>query len=402
MQFKNVYIPYGCYWSTPFVRWQGNFSSMNSIPFAAEIAVRLFQEWDLSPDMFDSLYLGITVPQKHSFYGQAWLAGLIGVPHITGPMIAQACATSARVIYNAASEIEIAGESKPSILAITCDRTSNGPHLLYPNPLGPGGKGDAEDWVWDNFGFDPFAKNPMIQTGENVAKEAGITREEQEEITLLRYNQYKAALVDDSAFLRRFMVSPIEVKDGRKVLATVEGDEGVFPTSAEGLAKLRPVIEGGTITYGTQTHPSDGNCGMILTSKEEAQAISRNKDIEVRLLSFGQARVKKGYMPAAPVPAARTALENAQLSVEDIAVFKMHNPFAVNEVFFTREMGVAPEKINNYGSSLVWGHPQAPTGMRLIIELIEELAMKGGGRGLFTGCAAGDSAGAVALEVAKI
>ncbi|MHA2270797.1 MAG: thiolase family protein [Candidatus Hodarchaeales archaeon] len=402
MQFKNVYIPYGCYWSTPFVRWQGNFSSMNAIPFAAETAVRLFKEWDLSPDKFDSLYLGITVPQKHSFYGQTWLAGLIGAPHITGPMIAQACATSARVIYNAASEIEILGGSKHTILAVTCDRTSNGPHILYPNPLGPGGRGDAEDWVWDNFGFDPFARNPMIQTGENVAKEAGITREEQEEITLLRYKQYKTALENDSAFLRRFMVSPIEIKGGRKVLATVEGDEGIFPTSADGLAKLRPVVEDGTITYGTQTHPADGNCGMILTSKEDAQVISRNKDIEVRILSFGQARVKKGHMPAAPVPAAQTALENAQLSIEDIAVFKMHNPFAVNEVLFTREMGVAPEKINNYGSSLVWGHPQAPTGMRLIIELIEELAIKGGGRGLFTGCAAGDSAAAIAIEVTKI
>jgi acetyl-CoA acetyltransferase len=209
------------------------------------------------------------------------------------------------------------------------------------------------------------------------------------------------ALDNDSAFLRRFMVLPIEVKAGRKAVATVESDEGVFPTTAEGLAKLQPVLEGGTVTYGTQTHPSDGNCGMILTSRENAQNLSQNKDFEIRVLSFGQARVKKGFMPAAPVPAARAALEDAELSVEDISVFKMHNPFAVNEVFFSQEMGVGPENVNNYGSSLVWGHPQAPTGMRLIIELIEELTMKAGGYGLFTGCAAGDSAAAIVIEVIK-
>ena len=107
------------------------------------------------------------------------------------------------------------------------------------------------------------------------------------------------------------------------------------------------------------------------------------------------------FMPCAPVPAAQHALEFAGLSVDDITAFKMHNPFAVNDVYFCREMGLAPESVNNYGFSLVWGHPQAPTGMRLIIELIEELTIKGGGYSLFTGCAAGDSGAAIAIKVNK-
>ncbi|MFX1517277.1 MAG: thiolase family protein [Promethearchaeota archaeon] len=400
MKFHNVYVPYGCYWSTPFNRWQGSFSSLNAIPFAAEMTTRALKTRNISPNSFDSLYLGITVPQKHSFYGQNWFAGLIGAPEITGPMIAQACATSARVIANAASEIEI--NTNQSILTVTCDRTSNGPHILYPNPLAPGGKADVENWVWDNFGFDPYAENPMIQTAENVAKKAGISREEQEEVVLLRYQQYNDALNDNSSFLKRFMISPIEVKSGKKTIATVEGDEGVFPTTAEGLARLKPVLKEGTVTYGAQTHPSDGNCGMILTSREKAKELSLNKDFEIKVISYGQARSEKGFMPMAPVPASRNALESAQLSVEDITCIKMHNPFTVNEVYFSQEMGIAQESINNYGSSLVWGHPQAPTGMRLIIELIEELTLKGGGYGLFTGCSAGDSAAAIVIDVAKI
>jgi len=405
MFFQKAYIPYGGYWSTPFCRWQGSFAHLNAIPFAAEIAVRVLEERGLSPEVFDSLYFGITVPQKHAFYGGPWLAGLIGVDTITGPMIGQACATGARVMGLAGFELETtsnAGEER-AVLTITADRCSNGPHIYYPNPLGPGGTGDAEDWVWDNFGFDPFAKNAMVETAENVARDEGITREEQDEMTLLRYQQYDDALKDDSAFLRRYMVMPLEVKDarGRKVLSTVDGDEGVFPTTAEGLAKLKPVMKEGTVTYGTQTHPADGNCGVVVTTREKARELSRDPKIEIQLLSYGGAKSKKGYMAKAIIPAARQALSRAGISIEDVRVIKTHNPFAVNDIYFCREMGVKPEAMNNYGSSLVWGHPQGPTGHRLIIEVIEELILVGGGYGLFVGCAAGDSGAGVVLKVSE-
>ncbi len=95
---------------------------------------------------------------------------------------------------------------------------------------------------------------------------------------------------------------PVELTRGKKVTAVVEADEGIYPTTAEGLARLRPVLEGGTVTFGAQTHPA-------------------------------------------------------------------------------------------------WGHPQAPTGLRAVAELIEELADGGGGVGLFSGCAAGDTAMAVVLRV---
>ncbi len=399
MPFQKAFIPYGGYWSTPFCRWQGSFAHLSAIPFAAEIATRALQEREISPKVFDLLLLGMTVPQKHSFYGGPWLAGLIGAEAITGPIISQACATGARVLATAAFEVE-SGEDR-TILTITCDRCSNGPHIYYPNPLGPGGTGDKEDWVWDNFSFDPFAKNAMIETAENVAQEAGITKEEQNGMALLRYRQYDGAVKDDSAFLRRFMVIPIEVRDpsGRKVIATVEGDEGVYPTTAEGLARLKPVIEGGTVTYGTQTHPADGNCGIIVTTQEKARELSRDPEIEVQIASFGEGRSKRGYMAQAIIPATRQALSRAGITIEDVRVIKTHNPFAVNDIYFAREMGVKKEAMNNYGSSIVWGHPQGPTGSRLMMEVIEELVLVGGGYGLFVGCAAGDSSAAIVLKV---
>ncbi len=399
MAFEKAYIPYDAYWSTPFCRWQGSFAHLHAMKFVAEICKDALRTRGISPKIFDELVLGMTIPQKSSFYGAPWVAGMIGAQGTTGPTISQACATSAKCVGFAAEELELG--NCETILVVTCDRTSNGPHVYYPNPLGVGGTGDKEDWVWDNFGYDPYAKNAMIETAENVAKEAGITKEEQDEVAFLRYNQYQEALKDNSAFLNRFMVVPVDVKDpsGRKTIATVEGDEGVFPTTAEALARLRPVQPNGTVTFGTQTYPADGNASIVITTQTKAQELSRDPNIEIQILSYAEARVKRGFMAMAVVPAAQEALSKAGVGIGDIKAIKTHNPFAVNDIYFCREMGIKPEEMNNYSCSLVWGHPQGPTGARLIIELIEELVLRGGGYGLFDGCAAGDTAAAIVVKV---
>lgn len=398
MKFTNAYIPYGAYWSTPFCKWQGSFADLHPLKFAAETAKNELEKKSIEIREFTDLHLGTTVPSKSSFYGAPWVASMIGAEDITGPMISQACATSARVISGAASELE--NGNKANILCITADKTSNGPHIIYPNPKGPGGKGNAEDWVWDNFNYDPFAKNAMLQTAENVAAESKITTAEQNEVALLRFQQYENALADDGAFHKRYMVSPVEINpSGRKVIGTVESDEGVFPSSMEGLEKLKPILPEGTVTFGGQTFPADGNAGMIITSPEQAQEMSSDSDINIQIISFAQGRTKKGFMPMANVPACKMVLSEAGIGISDMKAIKTHNPFAINDIYFANEMGIKVDEMNNYGSSLVWGHPQGPTGMRLIIELIEELVLLGGGYGLFTGCAAGDTAAAVVIRV---
>ena len=130
-------IPYGAYWSTPFARWQGAFSNLHAIEFAAFVAKGEMDRRGIAGEMIDHGVLGMSVPQKHSFYGMPWLSGLAGLEHVGGPTVMQACATGARVLLTAAEEVG-AGRSAVT-LAVTCDRTSNGPHLYYPNPRGPGG-----------------------------------------------------------------------------------------------------------------------------------------------------------------------------------------------------------------------------------------------------------------------
>ncbi len=393
-------IPYGTYWSTPFARWQGAFANLHSLEFAAYTARKELARREIPGEAIEHGVLGFSVPQAHSFYGLPWVAGRAGLGHIAGPTIVQACATGVRTLLAAAQEVE-AGLCGTS-LAITCDRTSNGPHLYYPNPKGPGGTGAHEDWVMDNFGCDPLGRHSMLQTAENVAAKHQITTEQQHEVVLLREKQYRDALADACAFHKKYMTLPFAVPDAsfKKTAGSLESDDGIRFSTAEGLANLKPVLADGSVTYGGQTHPADGNAAIIVAEPARADELSRDRNIRVKLHGFGSARAQQAHMPEAPIPAAQRALDAAGMTIEQMDAVKTHSPFAVNDVLFSRQTGVPLEKINNFGCSLVWGHPQAPMGTRGVIELIEELAQRGGGYGLFTGCAAGDTAMAVVVEVA--
>jgi acetyl-CoA acetyltransferase family protein len=395
---REGFIPYGAYWSTPFARWQGSLAHLNAIEFAAHTAKQELARRKISPEAFDYAVLGTTVPQHHSFFGLPWLMGMIGNDRVGGPTINQACATGARTLL--AAQQEIASGLSETALVVTADRCSNGPHVYYPNPEGPGGTGAHEDWVLDNFSNDPYAHVAMIDTAENVARKYQIAREEQHEVVLRRYEQYREA---PAGFHARYMTLPFAVPDAkyRKTRATLAGDEGIHATTREGLERLKPVRDGGSVTYGSQTHPADGNAAVIVATRERAREMSARPDIAIRLAGFGLARTDKAHMPQAPVPAARRALDQAGRQVADMAAIKSHNPFAVNDIVFARETGADLMRMNNHGCSLIWGHPQGPTGLRAIIELIEELVDRGGGYGLFQGCAAGDTAMAVVLEVSE-
>jgi acetyl-CoA C-acetyltransferase len=104
-------------------------------------------------------------------------------------------------------------------------------------------------------------------------------------------------------------------------------------------------------------------------------------------------------MPKAPVPAAERALAAAGLNWGQIDLVTTHNPFAVNDLWLAARTGLDVERMNQFGSSLIYGHPQGPTGARALAELIEALALRGGGTGLFTGCAAGDTGAALVVRL---
>jgi acetyl-CoA acetyltransferase family protein len=394
--FENIYVPYKGYWSSPFCRWQGSLQNQHAVELAAATAKRFFELRGITPDIFDGIVFGATVPQKMWFYDAPWFTTLIGNPSISGPRVAQACATSTVSINVAASYIEVG--SNANVLVATCDRTSNCPNILWPNPSGLGGKPDFESWMMDGFNYEPTSETGPLGIATLVAKEHGITREESDALVLSRYNKYTDSTADDRKFQKRYML-PVEARISRKKTILVEEDEGIIPCTAESLAKLKTVLSDSILTAGSQTHAADGNAGMIVTTKEKADELSADKAVTIQILSYGFARAKKAHMPEAPVPASKQALERAGIAVSDLKAVKTHNPFSINDIIMRKEMGIDDKIFNNYGCSLIFGHPQGPTTMRLAIELIEELVLKGGGYGLVAGCAAGDSGAALVIKV---
>lgn len=396
MRFSDVVIPLRAAWSSPFVRWQGPTADLSSLDLAERVTRRALDdrgiEWPIT-----ELVLGMTIPQRESFYGAPTLSARLGFAGVSGPMIAQACATSVAALHAAATSESIENGDGARLVVVT-DRTSNGPHLVYPRTSGPGGTVDSENWVLDNFGLDPNTGEGMLATAERVAAEGEFAKQQLDELTAVRYAQYEDSLANDREFQRKWMV-PIEAGSKRRP-QLIEDDQGIRPTKLAELEALKPVAPDGVVSFGTQTHPADGTAGFIVTSPRTASERGVSGPL-AKIISTGFARVARGTMPKAPVPAAGAALEAAGLGYGDVQVIKTHNPFAVNDLWFARETGVDPERMNPYGCSLVYGHPQGPTGARAIVELMYALEERGGGIGLFTGCAAGDTGAAVVLEVSE-
>ncbi len=225
-------------------------------------------------------------------------------------MVAQACATSVAALQVAAGAV--AGGAGPQ-LVVTTDRISNGPTLSWPAPNAAGGAPVTSHWVLDSFAHDPWAGAGMLDAAEAVASEMGVAREELDELTALRWEQYAAALADDRAFQRRYQV-PVEIPK-RKGALTLDADEGVRPKRRDAIGGLPPASPGGLHTFATQTHPADGCAGAVVTTVDRAREISGEG--VARILGIGFARVAKSRMPQAPVPAALAALDAAGRTIAD-------------------------------------------------------------------------------------
>jgi acetyl-CoA acetyltransferase len=394
MRFENVAIPARMAWSSPFAKWQGSLAEMSSLDLAADVTSRALAARQVEPGQLAALVLGWTVPQPDIFYGAPTLAARLGAPGVTGPMISQACATSVACLAAAGAAVTAGAGAQ---LVVAADRTSNGPQVLYPAPSAMGGAPVATNWVLDSFARDPWAGTSMLAAGERVAAESGISRAELDELAALRSDQYAKALSDDRAFQRRYMVE-VQIPRRRKPPAVIDADEGVRPAVLGEITTLPPAAKDGLHTFATQTHPADGTAGAVVTTVAQARELARGAGV-VQILAAGFARVAPSHMPQAPVPAALAALDAAGLSVGQVDAVTTHNPFAVNDIYFSRQTGFPVEKMNSYGCSLIFGHPQGPTGLRSIAELIEELRLRGGGTGLFTGCAAGDTGAALVVRV---
>jgi len=391
--FPRARIPYGTWGSSYFPAWQSSgLAEVNIGQFAGESMARIMGLRDVPKHEIEYLVLGSTIPWHWKFWTAPLVASCMG-HRIPGYHVEQACATGLQAVLLGAAEVE--SGAKDVVGVLTFDRTSDSPVGVFPERRAHQRTHAIAD-VWDNFGFDPATGNAMITAAGITARKYNVERREVDDVAFLRHQQYFEA--KDSGFLGRALVPLDLLTVAGRPLSRIDSDAGVRQVT---LGALRAQRELDTcVTSGTQTHASDGMATLLVTTRERARELSRRPEVDIRFVGKVDVRAQPSLMPEAPAFAVQALLERLDLTMDDVAVAKNHNPFAVNDVVFSRVTGYDWRKLNKTGCSLVWGHPQGPTLTRVLIEALEEAVDLGGGYVLVFGCAAGDVGIAALFEVA--
>ncbi len=390
--FPRARIPYGTWGSSYFPAWQTSpLAEVNIGQFAGEAMNRILGKRKVPKERLEYLVIGSTIPWHWKFWTAPLVASCMG-HRVPGYHMEQACATGLQAAVLAASEVQ--GGSAEVVGVLTFDRTSDSPVGVFPERRAHQRTVPLSD-VWDNFGFDPATGGPMIATAGKTARKYRIERSEVDEIAYHRHQQYFEA--KNSGFLDRVLV-PLDVLNVQgRPLGRIDEDLGVRPLTLPGLRAMRELDT--CVTGGTQTHASDGMATLLVTSRQAARELSPRPEIDIQFVGKAEVRTLPSLMPEAPAFAVQKLLRRCDLTMADIAVVKNHNPFAVNDAVFAKILDYDWHGMNKTGCSLVWGHPQAPTLTRLLIEALEEAVDLGGGYVLLFGCAAGDVGIAGLLKV---
>lgn len=392
--FPRARIPYGTWGSSYFPAWQMSpLAEVNIGQFAGESANYILGKRKVPKNALDYLIIGSTVPWHWKFWTAPLVSSCLG-KRLPGYHIEQACATGLQAAVLAAGEVQNGAYDTVGVL--TFDRTSDSPVGVFPERRSYERTIALSD-VWDNFGFDPATGNAMIITAGIAARKHKIDRREVDELTVHRYEQYFNA--KNSGFLDKVLF-PLEVLNlqGRS-LGVVDEDAGVRQINLQSLRAMRELDT--CVTGGTQTHASDGMAVMLVTTEDKAKELSPRPEIDIQFIAKAEVRALPSLMPEAPTLAVQKLLDRTGLTMQDIAVAKNHNPFAVNDAIFSKVMDYDWRLMNTTGCPLVWGHPQGPTLTRVLIEALEEAVDLGGGYVLIFGCAAGDVGIAAILKVSE-
>ncbi|RZU00369.1 3-ketoacyl-CoA thiolase [Advenella incenata] len=242
---------------------------------------------------------------------------------------------------------------------------------------------------------DPFEKMHMGVTAENVAREYGVSRQQQDELAVASHQ--RAANAIDLGYFKEQIV-PVVMKS-RKGDIVFDTDEHVRrDITLEGLSALKPVFvkEAGTVTAGNASGINDGAAALVLMNGEMVK--ERGAKPLARLVAYGHAGVDPRLMGIGPVPATRNALARAGLKIEDMDVIEANEAFAAQACAVTQQLGMDPAKVNPNGSGIGLGHPVGATGAIITVKALHELQRVGGRYALVTMCIGGGQGIAAIFE----
>jgi acetyl-CoA acetyltransferase family protein len=381
---------------TPMAEYNGYFSDVSAIDLGVVAAKEALARSATDPADVDHVIFGNALQTSgDAIYGARHVGLKAGVPkEIPALTVNRLCGSGFESIVQGAHRI-LLGEAT-TVLAGGMENMSQAPHVIRGARKGLRlGQGQLEDSLMVAL-LDSWCGLYMAQTSDRVAAKYGISRGEQDEYAVS--SQRRAAAAWEACRLSEEIVA-VDVKSGRKSIR-VERDDHLRPdTTLEALAKLPPSFgKDGQVTAGNASGIVDGAAAVVVTTAENAQRVGK-KPLG-RLVSWGVVGCEPELMGLGPAPAARMALERANLSVEDVDLWEINEAFAGQILGVVRELGLDLEKLNVNGGAIALGHPLGATGTRLTLTLLKELRRRGLRYGVAGACIGGGQGIAVVLESA--
>ena len=250
------------------------------------------------------------------------------------------------------------------------------------------------DALWEML-EDPVVHLLMGQTAEIVARDYGITREEQDAFAL--NSHHRASAAKEAGVFKREII-PVKTMDNKQNEVIIADDEGIRPSlTLEKLSTLKPVFEkDGTVTAGNACGMNDGAASLLLMSEKKASELGFKP--RARIVSYAFVGLEPERMGLGPVYAVPKALEKAQLKIDDIDLFELNEAFAAQALACIKQLELDLEKVNIHGGAIALGHPVGATGVRLLVTLMNALEIKKKRYGVATLCIGGGLGGAIVIE----
>jgi len=380
---------------TPIGKFGGVFASLSAADLGEVAARAAIERSGLPPAAVDETVFGHARQAGGGPNTARQVSHRAGVPDsIPAYTVNKACASSLKAITLGALSIA-AGENEV-VLAGGTECMSATPYLLTRGRFGYR-MGDSEivDGMYRDGFLCPLCGQLMGETAENLVREYGILRAEQD--AFAAESQRRAAEAMASG---RFAdeIAPVKVA-GRKGEMVVETDEHPRPgTTAESLAKLPPVFdaESGTVHAGNSSGITDGAAALVLASEEEVG--SAGVEPLARVVAWTSAGVEPARMGIGPVPALRALLAKQKLAISDVDLIELNEAFAAQVIACARELPFDPARLNVNGGAIALGHPIGATGARIATTLLHEMKRRGAKRGIATLCVSGGMGMAVLFE----
>jgi acetyl-CoA acetyltransferase family protein len=380
---------------TPMIEYNTDFSELSAIDLAAHAARALLERTGIQGDEIDHTIVGNALQTSpDAIYGARHVALKAGVPkEVPALTVNRLCGSGIQSVISGAQAI-LTGDATTCLVG-GMENMSQAPHVIWGARRGfKLGQGQLQDLLMVSL-LDTYCGFYMAQTANNLARDFGISRQEQDEFALM--SQQRASAAWDACRMSEEVV-PVEVGKGKRA-KRIERDSHLRPeTTMEDLAGLPTAFDkDGFVTAGNASGIVDGAAMTILSTAGKAQ--EKGWKPLGRIVSWSIVGVDPSRMGIGPAPAIRAALQKAGMELGDLDLIEINEAFAGQILAVVRDLQLDVDKLNVNGGAIALGHPLGASGTRILITLMRELRRRGGGRGVASACIGGGQGIAMVVEV---